>query len=217
MKSVLVYSGGLDSTVLLYDLIEQNHKVMAVTFNYGQKHKKEVLYSKANCKELGVGSLHVDLELPYYKSALMGAEPIPEGKYDKQSMKKTVVPNRNAIMLGIAWGVAVELSADMVAIASHGGDYETYPDCRLDFFRALELAFQAGNPDNKIWFHTPYVDRKKSDIVKLGSELGVDFTQTWSCYKGLIKHCGKCGTCIDRREAFKLSGVTDPTDYMEEK
>jgi 7-cyano-7-deazaguanine synthase len=137
---------------------------------------------------------------------------VPEGHYEAESMKATVVPNRNAIMISIAYGHAVSIGAETVGVGVHAGDHAIYPDCRAQFIDMLSSTLQVGN-DSDLRIYAPFIDKTKSDIVKYGTALGVPFDLTWSCYKGLEKHCGRCGTCVERKEAFQLAGVNDPTEY----
>lgn len=213
---VVVYSGGLDSTVMLYDLVDRDFDVVhALSFNYGQSHVKELSYAKEHCDSLRIPLSCIDLKLPYLGVPLIDGEGIPDGYYTDESMKQTIVPNRNAIMLSIAYGVAVNLHADLVAIAAHSGDHPIYPDCRAAFMDCIEKAFQLGT-DQQVKIFTPYVSVDKTEIVRVGNKIGVEFEKTWSCYKGMGVHCGKCGTCTERREAFTLAEVFDPTTYEEE-
>lgn len=214
-KVVALCSGGLDSTVMLHQLLDRDFVIsFAISFDYGQKHVNEILFAERSCKSLGIPLLRTELKLPYSKIALMGDAEIPDGHYTDESMTQTIVPNRNAIMLSIAWGVAVNIDANYVAMAVHGGDHPIYPDCRRDFIGKVEEAFQSGTESN-IKMLTPFVSVDKTEIVRVGNKLGVNFNRTWSCYKGGAIHCGKCGTCTERKEAFELAEVSDPTFYEE--
>lgn len=213
---VLVYSGGLDSTVLLYDLLEDGHTVHALSVNYGQRHAKEMTFAAAMAKRLGV--LHRVADLRSVTPLLAGSSLtssdilVPDGHYAEETMKATVVPNRNMIFLAIAAGWAISLKADAIAYAAHSGDHAIYPDCRVEFADAMRHAI--GLADwHKVDLVRPFVSLTKADIVRRGAQLSVPFADTWSCYKGGELHCGRCGTCIERREAFHLAGVTDPTPY----
>lgn len=214
MNTVSIYSGGLDSTVMLHYLKSIGHKQLAIVFNYGQTHKKEVEYAHRNCRKLGIQIFEVPLKLPYIGVPLMGSGEIPDGYYTDESMKRTVVPNRNAIFISIAWGVALNIHADTVAIAAHIGDHPIYADCRRDFLELLQKALSLGS--KKLELSVPFVRMTKTEIVVMGYGLGVDFTDTWSCYKGKELHCGVCGTCTERREAFELAEIEDPTMYIKE-
>jgi len=213
MKVVVVYSGGLDSTVLLHHALQQYDDVEALTFNYGSKHNiKEINMAMWNTQKLQISHRIVRLDFikENFKSDLLqGQGEIPEGHYAAENMKKTVVPLRNGIMLMIASGYAESIGAEKVLIASHAGDHFIYPDCRPEFNRALNLAIEYGT-NNKVSIAAPFNKMMKWDIVKRGEELGVDWSKTWSCYKGEGIHCGKCGTCNERIEAFQKAGVDDP-------
>lgn len=209
--SVILLSGGLDSTTLLYD--RQEEIALALSFNYGQNHKTmELECARYNCERLGIE--WVVAELPFFKhfrSALLGGE-IPEGYYTEENMKQTVVPFRNGILLSIACGIAESRGLKRVLIANHSGDHTIYPDCRPEFIKAMGEAMQMGT-DSHISIHAPFTDIRKEDIVKIGARLNIDYTHTYSCYKGGAKHCGKCGTCQERKEAFALAGIEDKTEY----
>lgn len=217
MKVVCILSGGLDSSVLLHQLVDDDCKVLAINFKYGQTHSKETDYAFKQCKATNTPIYVVPLELPFYGTSLMGSGEIPNGHYAEESMRKTIVPNRNAIFLAIAWGVAMDIGADAVATAVHSGDHYIYPDCRPKFINKMEDGFREGSEGTDIRILTPFIGGPKSEIVRVGNKLGVDFGETWSCYKGREVHCGKCGTCNERIEAFQLAGVKDPTIYKEER
>lgn len=212
--SVIIYSGGLDSTTLLYD--ERERIALAVTFDYGSNHaEREIACARHHCARLGIE--HVVIELGfmsrYFNSSLLsGAEAIPSGNYDEENMKSTVVPFRNGIMLSIACGLAESRGLTRVLIANHGGDHAIYPDCRPSFVKAMDAAMQAGTYEG-VHLAAPYTDLTKTDVVRRGARLGIDYGQTYSCYKGGALHCGTCGTCTERKEAFRQAGVPDPTVY----
>ncbi|MBQ7751339.1 MAG: 7-cyano-7-deazaguanine synthase QueC [Bacteroidales bacterium] len=213
MKAILIYSGGLDSTTLLYEYRKEIS--LAVTFDYGSKHgKKEIACAIENCKELGIKHMIIPLDFigKYFRSDLLlsGGE-IPEGRYDDENMQSTVVPFRNGIMLAVATGLAESFDLDTVLIANHSGDHAIYPDCRRDFITSFDSAARKGTY-NGVQILSPYCDITKRDIALRGKELGIDYSKTWSCYKGHDRHCGRCGTCTERKEA--LEGF-DPTDYEE--
>ena len=215
MKSIVVHSGGMDSTVLLYQLVKAGDEVKTISVDYGQRHKKEILQAKAMADSLGVDHQEADLSSisNLLSSALTSADiDIPEGHYAEDNMKATVVPNRNMILLSVATGWAISQKFDRVAYAAHSGDHAIYPDCRTEFADVLGQAIEMADWQ-KVSLYRPFVDINKADIAKLGHELGVPFEMTWSCYKGEELHCGKCGTCVERREAFYLAGVEDPTTY----
>lgn len=212
--SVIIVSGGLDSITLLYDKAETI--ALAISFDYGQNHsKKELPYAEYHCQQLGIPHITIPLTFmhQYFKSSLLeGAEAIPEGHYEEENMKSTVVPFRNGIMLAIATGIAESHELKRVYIANHGGDHTIYPDCRPEFIDAMDKATSAGTfVDVRV--EAPYTNISKADIVRRGDALGIDYAKTWSCYKGSEMHCGKCGTCVERKEAFADAGVKDPTEY----
>lgn len=215
-KTVLIYSGGIDSTVLLYDLLNSGHDVQALSVNYGQRHSKELDCAKSLCKQLNVE--HHVADLTALNPLLSGSSltsphvQVPEGHYEDESMKATVVPNRNMILLSIATGWAMSTGASSVSYAAHSGDRAIYPDCKEEFADAMNSVMEIAGWD-KVSLNRPFSSLTKADIVKLGDELGVPFEQTWSCYKGGQVHCGVCGTCVERREAFQLAGATDSTIY----
>ena len=211
MKAILIYSGGLDSTTLLYEY--KDSIALALTFDYGSKHNaREIEFARENCRRLGIPHRVIELAFirDFYKSDLLltGGE-IPEGHYAEQNMKSTVVPFRNGVMLSIAIGFAESNDLDTVLIANHAGDHTIYPDCRPEFIAAMDAAATAGT-FNGVHIVSPYCDITKRDIALRGRELGVDYSLTYSCYKGGEVHCGRCGTCIERKEA--LEGF-DPTEY----
>lgn len=212
--SVLILSGGMDSTTLLYEY--QERIALAVSFHYGSNHNdKEIPFAQYHCEKLGIKHVTIPLSFmkAYFKSSLLeGADAIPEGNYDDENMKSTVVPFRNGIMLAIAAGLAESNGLKHVMMANHSGDHTIYPDCRPEFADAMSQAIAAGTYDC-ITLATPYTHISKTDIVKRGKDLGLDYTQTWSCYKGGEKHCGKCGTCMERKEALRDAGMEDKTIY----
>lgn len=211
MKAILIYSGGLDSTTLLYEYKDEIS--LAVTFDYGAKHgAREIECAKYNCNKLGIKHLiiHLDFMGKYFRSNLLesGGE-IPEGNYDEENMRSTVVPFRNGIMLAIAAGLAESYDLDTVLLANHSGDHSIYPDCRPSFIDAFDSATKEGTY-NGVRVVSPYCNITKRDIALRGRELGIDYSKTYSCYKGGEVHCGCCGTCRERKEA--LEGF-DPTVY----
>lgn len=215
IDNVLLYSGGLDSTVLLFKL---KPNVRALLFNYGQRHGKELEIAQAMCEVEEVAYGYVGLSGINHliaKGSQAGREPVPEGHYADKSMKTTVVPNRNSIMLSIAIAHAIAIGAHRVYFAAHAGDHAIYPDCRPEFVDAFSHAMHIANAWSPIEIHAPFIHMTKSDIVQEGVRYGVPFDRTWSCYAGRTLHCGRCGTCVERREAFELAGVVDPTRYEE--
>ena len=219
MRTIVVCSGGLDSVSLAYKIANEEELLRLVTFNYGQRHEKEIEFARACAERLDVPCDVVDIG-PVGKllsgSALTDDVDVPDGHYAEESMKLTVVPNRNAIMLAIAFGIGAAQQADAVATAVHGGDHFIYPDCRpafIDAFEAMQRQALDGYADIRLY--TPFVNIPKSAIVTEGARHGTPFENTWSCYKGGEKHCGRCGTCVERREAFHLAGIGDPTVYSD--
>lgn len=214
--SLIVVSGGMDSVTMLYEYRERI--ALAVTFDYGSNHaKNEIACASLHCERLGIRHIIIPLDFMhrYFTSSLLqGAEAIPEGRYDAENMASTVVPFRNGIMLSIACGMAESYGLKRVMIANHGGDHTIYPDCREDFIRKMSLAMTAGT-DSKVEIFAPYTNISKSDIARHGRMLGLDYSETWSCYKGGEVHCGKCGTCIERKEAMREAGIEDPTVYLD--
>lgn len=217
MKAIAIVSGGMDSVTLAYLLASQGHALHLLSFDYGQRHLKELDYARRCAAKLGVQYDVIDLSTLTHLlrgSALTDAKiAVPEGHYAAPSMAVTVVPNRNAVMLAIAYAVAVAEGAERVAIGVHAGDHPVYPDCRPSFIGAFE-AMEVRATDRDIELYAPFVYMSKQDIVAVGAQLGVPYADTWSCYKGGKFHCGKCGTCVERREAFLLAGVNDPTEYQ---
>lgn len=215
VRTVCLVSGGLDSTTLLYEAHKETKVVQALSFDYGQRHRTELEYAEMNCSSLGIPWRLVglnDISDMLAGSALTDNIDVPEGHYAADNMALTIVPNRNSIMLNIAVGVAIGLEADEVRAAMHAGDHPVYPDCRPVFVQALnELVRIATETD--VIVNTPFIGISKADIVTRGLKAGVPFENTWSCYKGGQIHCGKCGTCVERAEAFDLAGVPDPTHY----
>ncbi|NCG08213.1 MAG: 7-cyano-7-deazaguanine synthase QueC [Verrucomicrobia bacterium] len=216
MKTVLIYSGGLDSTVLLYHLLDAGHSVQALSVDYGQRHACELEQAAAICAKLGVPFQRADLSgiRPLLAGSSLTSPDIPvaEGHYTEASMKSTVVPNRNMLLLALATSHALSSGAEEVAYAAHHGDHAIYPDCRPEFADAMATAI--GLCDwNSVRLSRPFVDWSKADIARRGAELDVPFETTWSCYKGGKVHCGRCGTCIERREAFDLAEIEDLTPY----
>ena len=219
MKTTLVCSGGLDSVSLAHVLAAEGALSRLVSFDYGQRHSKEIDYARACAARLGVPFHLIDMR--QVGSALTGSAltsdiDVPDGHYAEETMRITVVPNRNAIMLAIAFGVAAAQQDDTVATAVHGGDHFIYPDCRpgfTDAFAAMQRAALDGYADVRL--HVPFVHLGKADIVLAGARAATPFAETWSCYKGGHIHCGRCGTCVERREAFALAGIVDPTQYAD--
>ena len=212
--SVIVVSGGMDSITLLYD--RKDYIALAVTFDYGSNHNaREIPFARLHCERLGIPYIVIPLDFMhnYFKSSLLeGADAIPDGHYAEENMKSTVVPFRNGIMLSIAVGLAESKGLKRVLIANHGGDHSIYPDCRPEFVKAMDATAQAGTY-NHVRIEAPYTHITKTDIARKGKELGIDYAETWSCYKGGEHHCGKCGTCVERKEALSEAAITDTTIY----
>lgn len=219
---IVVASGGLDSTVLAYLLAARGAELTLLSFDYGQRHRVELdhaadISALLGCPQeivnlSGLGGLLVG-------SALTDSEvAVPDGHYTEQSMRATVVPNRNAIMLEIAVAAAIGRKADAVAFGAHAGDHAVYPDCRPEFVDRFTRSVRAANEGflvEDFQILAPFVNVSKTDIVRIGSALGVPFERTWSCYRGETVHCGTCGTCTERREAFEQNGIADPTSYSQ--
>ena len=219
--AVVVVSGGLDSVTLSYLLASEHWRLHLLAFDYGQRHVRELESARKTAHRLDARFDLVDLRSLgslLKGSALTDDVPVPDGHYAAESMRVTVVPNRNAVFLAAATAVAVAEGAELVAIGIHAGDHAIYPDCRPAFTERFEEAMRLGNEGfiDPAWrVHTPFANLNKGDIVRLGAELEVPFAETWSCYKGGLRHCGTCGTCVERREAFAIAGVADPTEYAE--
>ena len=218
MKAIVLFSGGLDSTVLATQMKQEATETRLLSIDYGQRHAKELDHSQKVADHLGLA--HEILKLPQLGQILGGSSltdksiTLPEGHYAEESMKSTVVPNRNMILLALAGGHALSIGFDTIAYAAHAGDHTIYPDCRPEFADAMNKAL--GLADwNDLNLHRPYVEMTKSDLVSLGEELNAPLQLTWSCYAGGEIHCGKCGTCVERKEAFALANIPDPTKYEE--
>ena len=213
-NALLVLSGGMDSTTLLYE--RKNEIALAVSFDYGSNHNgREIPFAKVHCEKLGIEHLTIPLKFmhDYFKSSLLsGADAIPEGNYADENMKSTVVPFRNGIMLSVAAGLAESRGLTKVMMANHFGDHDIYPDCRKEFVDAMSQAMSAGTYAN-ITIDAPYTLISKADIARKGKVLGLDYGQTWSCYKGGLVHCGKCATCLERKAALAEAGIEDTTEY----
>lgn len=217
LDCVLVYSGGMDSTVLLYDLVSQGRHPAALSFDYGSRHNaRELPLAAETCRRLGISHEIINLEFmeKLFSSALLKNGPaIPDGQYEKENLALTVVPFRNPILMGISVGYAESIGAAEVLIASHGGDHALYPDCRKDFNQAFGRAVRLGT-DDKVRLSFPYENLDKKEIADIGRRLDVDFARTWTCYRGEEIHCGTCAACRERMEALGRADGLDPTLYQ---
>jgi 7-cyano-7-deazaguanine synthase len=216
MKVVVLCSGGMDSVAALHWARAQHDVRAALSFDYGSKHNhREIPLAAAQAALLGVPHRTIRLDFIgqlFASDLLQSGGDIPEGHYADDNMKRTVVPFRNGIMLAAAAGFAESAGAEGLVIAAHTGDHTIYPDCREDFMQAMGDALRLGTYAG-IQLLRPFIALTKGQIAAEGARLGVDFARTWSCYKGGDIHCGKCGTCVERREAFQQAGITDPTVY----
>ncbi|MDE6453138.1 MAG: 7-cyano-7-deazaguanine synthase QueC [Muribaculaceae bacterium] len=212
--AIMVLSGGMDSTTMLHEYAERI--ALAVTFDYGSNHNaREIECARHNCRALGIELVEVKMDFIgrlFQSSLLSGADAIPKGDYDDDNMRSTVVPFRNGIMLAAAAGLAESRGLKTVMLANHSGDHAIYPDCRPGFVDAMSRAISEGTYDHVTIF-APYTALSKAEIAARGAACGVDFAHTYSCYCGREKHCGRCGTCRERREALALAGIPDPTPY----
>ncbi len=220
-KAVIIVSGGIDSTTLLYKTLDKGYGVKTLTFLYGQRHVKEAEYAENICRKLDVP--HKTVDLSSMKELLSGSAltdscvqvpEVPETAEHYETLQVTIVPNRNAIFLSIAIGYAVSLGVENVYFGAHFSDRGVYPDCRHEFVEAFQSAERLATDMPGLTIKAPFVDSDKSEIVKLGRELGVSFKDTWTCYKGGALHCGTCSSCRERKRAFSESGVPDPTEYL---
>lgn len=211
---LIIVSGGMDSITMLHEYAQEI--ALAVTFDYGSNHaKKEIPFARLHCERLGIEHIVIPLSFmhDYFKSSLLeGASSIPEGHYEDENMKSTVVPFRNGIMLSIAAGLAESRNLKFLIIANHAGDHAIYPDCRATFIDAMNEAVAYGTYEG-VRIFAPYTNITKGQIAERGKLLGIDYRETWSCYKGGDKHCGKCGTCVERKEALEYAGINDLTEY----
>ena len=213
--SVIVVSGGMDSVTLLYE--KKDEIALSISFDYGSNHNhNELPLAALHCQRLGIAHVVIPLGFmhQYFKSSLLeSGESIPDGSYDEENMKSTVVPFRNGVMLAVAAGIAESNGLTKVLIANHGGDHTIYPDCRPEFIAAMDAAVEAGT-FARVRVVAPYTNISKADIARRGRALGIDYAETWSCYKGGDVHCGTCGTCVERKEALREAGIEDNTTYQ---
>lgn len=215
--ALMVLSGGMDSVTMLHEYAPKID--LAVNFSYGSNHNaRELECARAHCAELGIELIEIDLSFigrHFHSSLLEGADAIPDGEYDFDNMKSTVVPFRNGIMLAAAAGLAESHGLDTVMIANHAGDHALYPDCRKSFIDAMAGAVKEGTYEG-IQVSAPYTLLTKTDIAIRGKRLGIDYSTTYSCYRGGEMHCGRCGTCRERRQALAEAGIVDTTEYEAE-
>jgi 7-cyano-7-deazaguanine synthase len=214
-KVVVIFSGGMDSFTVLNMAVKQGFEVFALSFDYGQRHKKELDYAGEACNKLNVNHKIIDIsainELIGGSSLTSDIE-VAEGHYELESMKTTVVPNRNMILLSMAVGYAVSLGANKVYYGAHSGDHAIYPDCRPEFVKRMNDVCAIANYE-AVEIITPFLHESKIAILTAGLEMGLDYGQTWTCYNGRELACGKCGACQERLEAFAENGSTDPLEY----
>ena len=215
-KVVVIYSGGMDSYTALHKAIKQGLTPYALTFDYGQRHIKEIDVARGVCQELGINHKIIDIsainQLIGGSSLTDNSIEVAEGHYQEENMKSTVVPNRNMILLSLAIGYAVSIGAEQVYYGAHSGDHAIYPDCRPEFVAKMnEVAAIANYEKTEIF--SPYLNTDKIGILKDGLAMGLDYSKTWTCYNGREKACGKCGSCVERLEAFSANGLSDPIAY----
>lgn len=221
-KITIILSGGMDSITLLYFIMSKTDKsnIKALSINYGQKHKKELIKAIELCDELNIDHKIVNIsevQNLLESSLTKNNQKIPEGYYAKETMKQTVVPNRNAIMLSIAYGYAISNGSDLLLFGAHAGDHFIYPDCRPLFSEALDVALQIGNEGfGNVKILAPFIYKTKTEVCKIGLELNMPYEKTWSCYKGEERPCLKCGTCVERVLSFNDNKVQDPLLSNEE-
>lgn len=214
-KAVVVYSGGMDSYTVLHTALTEGKEVYALSFNYGQRHSKELDVAAAVCAKHGIPHKIVDISA--INSLMAGSSltsdiEIPEGHYAEDSMKNTVVPNRNMVLLSMAIAYAVSLEAPEVYYGAHSGDHHIYPDCRPEFVHAMNGVSKIANYE-PVEIVTPFLNSSKGEILAAGLAMNLDYADTWTCYNGREQACGKCGACNERLEAFAEQGVVDPLPY----
>ncbi len=214
-KAVVIYSGGMDSFTVLNQAIAEGYQVYPLSFNYGQRHLKELEFAGEACRKLNLPHKIVDISA--INTLLAGSSltddiDIPEGHYEEDSMKSTVVPNRNMILLSLAVGYAVSIGAKKVFYGAHSGDHAIYPDCRPEFVEKMKAVCAIADYQ-PVDIVTPFLNDSKIDILTHGLKMGLDYSQTWTCYNGRDRACGKCGACQERLEAFEKNGLTDPLEY----
>jgi 7-cyano-7-deazaguanine synthase len=215
IKVVVVFSGGMDSYTVLHKAVRDGFEVFPLTFDYGQKHNKEIEYARRACTAIGISHKIVDITAVNQLlagSSLTSNIDMPEGHYADENMKSTVVPNRNMILLSLAVGYAVSIDAHKVFYGAHSGDHEIYPDCRPEFVEKMNSVCAIANYE-PVEIVTPYLALNKIDILREGLAMGLDYGRTWTCYNGREKACGKCGSCVERLEAFAHNQISDPLNY----
>ena len=217
-KVIVLVSGGLDSVCALHEAASNHEIVAGLSFDYGAKHNhREIPFAALHCRRLGIRHeiIHLDFIGEHFRSALLqeGAA-IPDTHYESPAMKQTIVPFRNGIFLATAAGFAESVGAKAVVIAAHAGNHAIFPDCRAEFMDAMSQAIRLGT-DSGVEIIRPFIGLSKAQIVQRGQTLRVNFAETWTCYKGGERHCGTCGACVERREAFSLAGISDPTFYQQ--
>lgn len=219
--AVVIFSGGMDSGTLAYHMASFGCRVHLMSFNYGQRHAVELEWAALfwdKMKNHYPDTTYRTIDMALMGKSLMAGSsqtsdiPVPEGHYAADSMKATVVPNRNMVMLSMAGAFAISQKATYLCYGAHAGDHTIYPDCRPEFIAAMREAFEQAD-FHRLTLLAPFEHATKAEIVRMGERLEVPFHRTWSCYKGGRYHCGKCGTCVERKEAFRLAKVTDPTSY----
>ncbi|MDY6815271.1 MAG: 7-cyano-7-deazaguanine synthase QueC [Pseudomonadota bacterium] len=214
---VVIYSGGMDSFTLLNLARARGYQVHALSFNYGQRHVRELDCARQVCADLGIPHKEIDIRAlsgVMSGSSLTSDIEVPEGHYEEDSMKATVVPNRNMILLSLATGYAVTVGASAVWFGAHGGDHAIYPDCRPGFVEKMDAVCRVANYE-PVAIEAPFIRLDKGEILAEGLQLGLDYALTWTCYNGRDKACGRCGSCVERLEAFAANGVADPLEYEE--
>lgn len=214
-KVVVIYSGGMDSFTILNSVFQKGYEVYALTFDYGQKHNKEIDFARAVCTEMKIDHRIIDITAInqlLQSSSLTSDQAIPEGDYALTNMKSTVVPNRNMILLSLAIGYAVDIGANKVYYGAHSGDHSIYPDCRPEFVHAINEVAKIANY-KPVEIVTPFLNSSKDEILAAGLKMGLDYGKSWTCYNGRSNACGQCASCLERLEAFAINGAIDPLSY----
>ncbi|MDN3652331.1 7-cyano-7-deazaguanine synthase QueC [Thalassotalea ponticola] len=218
VKIVVIYSGGMDSFTVLNKAVKEGYDVYALSFDYGQKHNKELMCAKEVCCDLNIPHKILDItsiSSLFTSSSLVSSDvDVPDGHYEEENMKSTIVPNRNMILISLAIGYAVDINAESVWYGAHSGDHTIYPDCRPEFVKVMDEASKVANFE-PVSVYAPYLNTDKIGILKEGLAMGLDYSKTWTCYKGQAKACGTCGSCVERLEAFEANDLQDPLLYSE--